>query len=132
MAVRKRAPHNFDGERFNVTKLNDQEVRKQYHIQITDRFAALENLRDDEDINRAWESMKGNIKTSASGSLGLYELKQHTCTPWFDEECLGILDRRKQAKIHWIQDPSRNKVDNLNNLKRNASRHFRNNKKKHI
>jgi hypothetical protein len=39
-------------------------------------------------------------------------LKQHK--PQFDEKCLGILDQRKQAKIQWIQDPSQNNVDNLN------------------
>jgi hypothetical protein len=35
-------------------------------------FAALENLNDSRDINRAWENMKDHIKTSAQESLGLY------------------------------------------------------------
>jgi hypothetical protein len=43
-------------ERFNLRKLNDLQVRKQYQIQISNRFAALENLSDSEDINRASES----------------------------------------------------------------------------
>jgi hypothetical protein len=30
-------------------------------------------------------------------SLGLHEVKQHK--PWFDEECSGFLDQRKQAKM---------------------------------
>ena len=46
-------------------------------------FAALENLSDNEDIIRAWENIKENIKTSAKESLGLCEFKQHK--PWFDE-----------------------------------------------
>jgi hypothetical protein len=70
-------------------------MRKQYQIEITNRFAALENLSDDEDINRAWENIKENRKTSATESLGLHKLKQHK--PWFDEECLGFLDQRKKA-----------------------------------
>ena len=49
-------------------------------------FAALEILSDSEDINRARENMRENIKTSATDSLGLHELKQHN--PRFDEECL--------------------------------------------
>jgi hypothetical protein len=57
------------------------EVRKQYRIEITNRFAALENITDDEDMNRAWESIKNNIKTLAKESLGLHEMKQHK--PWF-------------------------------------------------
>jgi dsDNA-specific endonuclease/ATPase MutS2 len=90
----------------------------------------LENLHTDEAVNRAWENIKENIKTSAKDSLGLQELKQHR--PWFDQECLGFLDQRKQAKMQWIQDPSRNNVDNLNNVRREASRHFRNKNKPYL
>ena len=68
-----------------MRKLNELEVRKQYQIEISNRFAALENLSDDKDINRAWENIKEIIKTSAKDSLGLHELKWHK--PWFDEEC---------------------------------------------
>jgi len=90
LAVRKQGAQKSDGGRFNLRKLNDLEVRKQYQIEITNRFGALENVREDEDINRTWESIKENIKISATESLGMYETKQHK--PWFDEECLGILD----------------------------------------
>ena len=72
-------------ERFNLRKLSELEVRKEYQIKILNRFAALENLSDGEDINRAWENIEENIKTSATKSLGLHQLKQHK--PWFDEEC---------------------------------------------
>ena len=96
LAVRKQAAQKSDGARFNLRKLNDVEVRKQYQIEITNRFAALENVSEDENINRVWESIKENIKTSATESLGMHEMKQ--LKPWFDEECLGILDQRKQAK----------------------------------
>jgi hypothetical protein len=41
----------------------------------SNRSAALENLNDNKDIKRVWESIKGDNKTSARGSLGLYELK---------------------------------------------------------
>ena len=53
-------------------------------------------------------------------------MKQHK--PWFDEECLGFLDQRKQAKLQWLQDPNQSSVDNLNNVRCEASRHFRNKK----
>jgi hypothetical protein len=35
-------------------------------------FAALENLKDSKDINRGWENIEDNIKTSAQESLDLY------------------------------------------------------------
>ena len=65
------------GERFNLRKLNGLEFRKQYQIEITNRFAALENLSDGEDINGAWENIKEDIKTSAKESLGAQKLKQY-------------------------------------------------------
>jgi len=130
MAVSKQAAQKLDGERFNLRKINEQEFRKQYQTEISNRFAALENLSDSEDINRAWENIKENIKTSAIESLGLHELKQHK--PWFDEECLHFLDQRKQAKMQWVQDPSKSSVDNLNNVRCEASRHFRNKKEEHL
>jgi len=97
LAVSKQPAQKFDGERFKLRKLNELEVRKQYQIEITNRFAALENLSDDEGINRVLENIKENIKTSAKESLGQHELKQHK--PWFDEECLGCLDQRMQPKM---------------------------------
>ena len=45
----------------------------------------MENLNDDEAVNRTWENINENIKTSAEESLGLHEFKQNK--PWFDEEC---------------------------------------------
>jgi len=120
----------LDGERFNLRKLNELEVRKQYQIEISKRFAVLENLSDSEDINRVWENIIDNIKASAKESLGLQELKQHK--PWFEEECLRFLDQRKQAKMQWVQDPSQSNVDDLNNVRREASRHFKNKRKAYL
>jgi len=73
LAVNKQAVQKYDGKRFNLRRLNELEVRKQYQIEITSRFAALENLSVCEDINRAWENIKESIKTSAKESLVLHE-----------------------------------------------------------
>jgi len=59
----------------------------------------------------------------------MHKIKQRKTE--FDEESLGILDQRKQAKMHWIQNPSQSNGDNLNKVRRDDSRHFRN-KKRHI
>ena len=44
-AVIKQAAQKLYGERFNVRKLNELEVWKQYQIEITEIFTALENLK---------------------------------------------------------------------------------------
>jgi hypothetical protein len=67
---------------------------------------------------------KHNI--SAKESIRHWEGKRHK--PWFDEECSELVDRRKQAKLQWLQDPSEVIEDNLSNVRQEASRHFRNKK----
>jgi hypothetical protein len=52
--------------------------------------------------------------------------------PWFDEECSQFLDQRKQAKMQCLQDLNHSNIDNLNNIRREASRHIRNKKKEYL
>ena len=47
-------------------------------------------------------------------------------------KCLHFLDQRKQAKIQWVQNPRQSNVDNLNNVRCEASRLFRNKKKAYL
>jgi len=68
LAVSKLA-WKFEVERLKLRKLSELEVRKQYHIKIVNMSAALENLNESEDINRAWENIKENIKTSAKDRI---------------------------------------------------------------
>jgi hypothetical protein len=63
LTVSKEEAQKFDVEKFNLRKLNELEARKKYQIKISNRFAALENLNDSDEINRAWENIKENIKT---------------------------------------------------------------------
>jgi hypothetical protein len=49
------------------------------------------------EINSAWETIRENIKISATESIGYYELRKQK--PWFYEDCSKLLDQRKQAKL---------------------------------
>jgi hypothetical protein len=82
------------------------------------------------DINRIWETIRENIKISAKESLGFYELKKHK--PWFDERYSVLLDQRKQAKLHWLHDPSEINGDNLNNIRLETYKHIRNKKREYM
>jgi hypothetical protein len=66
LSVSKRRVKKFDVDRFNLRKLNDVKLR----VKILKTFANLENLNDNVDINRTWESIRENIKASANESLG--------------------------------------------------------------
>jgi hypothetical protein len=43
-----------------------------------------------------------------------------------------VLDKRKQAKMQWIQDPTQSNVDTPCTVRHKASRHFRNKKKEYL
>jgi hypothetical protein len=105
MAMSKQTMHRFYMERFDLTKLNEVEVKKEeYWFEISNRLAALEILDAEVDFNRAWETITENIQISAKECQRYYKLKKRK--PWFDEECSKLLDQRKQAKLQWLQDSS--------------------------
>jgi hypothetical protein len=64
-------------ERFNLKKLNKVEGKKQYRVEVSKRFASLEDLNVEVEINSAWEMIRENIKSSAKEIIGYCELKKH-------------------------------------------------------
>jgi hypothetical protein len=90
MAVSKPAAQKIERDRFNLKKINEGEVKKQCQVTITKKFAALENLDDNGDINRAWDNISENNKILAQESLGYCESKH--CKLWFDKECSKLVD----------------------------------------
>jgi hypothetical protein len=80
-------------ERLNLKKLNGVGGKVQYRVEISNRFAALENIDTEVDVNKDWETF---IKISAKESLVYYELQKHM--PWIDEGC-SKLDQMKQTKL---------------------------------
>jgi hypothetical protein len=75
--------------------------KEQYRVEVSNRFAALEDLDSEDEINCSWEMIGENITISAKGSLGYFELKKHKIL--FDKGCSNLLDQRKQAKLQWLQ-----------------------------
>jgi hypothetical protein len=113
LSARKQAAQETDvEEKFNLKKLSAMEVRKQYHTEISNRFAALKNLYDKEDIKRAWKNIKENIKISVKDTLRPYE--------------------KMQTKMQWLHDPNQSNAEDLNNASHETSRNFRNKKREYM
>jgi hypothetical protein len=98
LSVNKQRSQRFDMDRFNLKKLHEEGGKEQFRVEVSNRFAALEDLDAKVEINSAWETIRENIKISAKESLGYFELKKHK--PWFDEGCSELL--RKEAKLQWL------------------------------
>jgi hypothetical protein len=93
LAVNKQRLHRFHTERFSLKMLNEVEGKEQFRVEVSNRFAALEDMNAEVKINSAWEMIRENINISAKQSLGYYELKKHK--PWFNKVCSKLLDPRK-------------------------------------
>jgi hypothetical protein len=63
LTVNKQRSHRFDMEKFNLKKLNDVEGKEQFRVEVSNRFAALQDLDTEVEINSAWETIRENIKT---------------------------------------------------------------------
>jgi hypothetical protein len=68
LAVNKQGSHRFDMERFNLKKLKEVEGKEQYEVEVSTRFAALEDLDSEVEINSAWETIRENTEISAKES----------------------------------------------------------------
>jgi hypothetical protein len=69
LTVNNQRSHRFHMERFNLKKLNEVEGKEQFCVEVSDRFAALEDLDTEEGINIAWETIREIIKISAEECL---------------------------------------------------------------
>jgi hypothetical protein len=70
LAVNKQRSHGVHMERFDLKKLNKVEGKEQFCVEVSNRFAALEDLGAEVEINSAWETIRENINISAKESLG--------------------------------------------------------------
>jgi hypothetical protein len=50
LAGSKQTAHRVHMRRFSLKKLNEVEVKEQYRVEISNRFAALENLDTEVDV----------------------------------------------------------------------------------
>ena len=52
--------------------------------------------------------------------------------PWFHEEFSRVLAQTKQDKMQWLQETIQNNKNNLNNVRHEVSRHFKNKKNEYL
>jgi hypothetical protein len=69
LAVNKQMSHRIHMERFNLKKLNEIEGKEQYCVEVSNRFAALEHLETEVEINTALETEYQNFSNKDSRLL---------------------------------------------------------------
>jgi hypothetical protein len=61
---KKQGSHKFHRKRFNLKKLNEVDGKEKYHVEVSNRSAALEDLDAEVELNSIWESIRERIKIS--------------------------------------------------------------------
>jgi hypothetical protein len=59
-------------------------------------------------------------------------MKKRKHMPWFDEGYPELLERGKHTKLQWLQDSSEMNGNNLNNIKHEPNRYFRNKRSEYL
>jgi hypothetical protein len=62
LAVNKQRSHGFHMERFKLKKVNEVDGKEKHRVEVSNRFAALEDLDAEVEINSAWKTITENIK----------------------------------------------------------------------
>jgi hypothetical protein len=122
LAMNKQRSHRFHTKVFNLREFNKVEGKENYHVEVSDRCAALEDLDTEVKINTAWE-IENIKKKSAKERLSYYELKKHK--PCFEEGCSELLNQRKEAKLELLQNLREVNGDNMNKTRQEFRGHFR-------
>jgi hypothetical protein len=58
LAMNKQGSHKFQMERFNLKMLIEVEGKEKYHVELSHRFAVLEDLDAEVEINTTWEMIR--------------------------------------------------------------------------
>ncbi|KAJ4441048.1 hypothetical protein ANN_10898 [Periplaneta americana] len=96
------------------------------------RLATLgssDEFEKDLNVNSVWENIRDSIKIAAEQSIGYYGTKKKK--PWFDDCCM-VVERRKQTKLKFLQDPVEKNRDNYFNERWEASRTLSNKKRDYL
>jgi hypothetical protein len=64
ISVSKRTRQTFELDRFDMTKLDDVEIKEKYQVEISHRFTALESLDESIDINNSSEVLEQCFSTA--------------------------------------------------------------------
>ena len=89
--------------------------RKEYAIEINNKFELLENLDDDDsinnNINKKWENIKTIIKETKQQLIEKDEGTETFKNKWYDEECKFAIVEMKKAREKWLIKGRREKEE---------------------
>jgi hypothetical protein len=100
LSLKKGIKQHLVADRHNLNKLVDHETRKEYQIDVANRFWALEGL-EISSVDDTWVKIRDNIKESTEEKVGILERDRNKS--WFDQECSELANKRKRPKLFLLK-----------------------------
>ena len=66
-------------------------------------------------VDDTWVNIRDSIKASAKEKVGVLETNRNK--PWFDQECSELANKRKKAKLLWVQNPNDQTAEDFSNVR---------------
>ena len=109
----------------DIEKLQNEDTRAEYQLELTNRFAALQD-------EASWDDVKHVVLSTAGDVLGHLDGRGRR-NPWFDEDCENICEERKEKRIQWLEDQDNEvKRDEFRSCRRRAKRTIRRKKREEL
>ena len=77
--IKKGIQQHLVADRYNLNKLVDHGTRKEYQIDVANRFSFLEGL-EISSVHDTWVNIRDSIKASTKEKVGVLETNKNT--PW--------------------------------------------------
>ena len=103
----------------NLNSLLDHKITKEYQRDIANRFIAFEGL----EISSVYDicvKIRDSIRASAEEKVGIFQTYKNKL--WFDQEWSELVNKRKQTKLVWLQNPNNQAAEDLTNIMRDNCR----------
>lgn len=118
--------------KYNVNKLKNLEIQQNFQLELTNRFQALENLPDTNDVSeveRDWVRVKDVINNTCKEVLGF---KKHTDNPWISDNSISLIDQRRKVRDKLCSQECPENRDEYNMLNRRVKKSVRRDKRNYI
>ncbi|KAL4143409.1 hypothetical protein QTP88_005744 [Uroleucon formosanum] len=114
-------------DRYEVNKFKDKTVCDLFKQRMNEAMSNL-HINQLDTIDGKWEAIKETLKVVTDTTIGK---QKKVKKPWFNTSCEEALNRRKEARLQWINDPTnREKESTYKERQKEASNIFRFEKRK--
>jgi hypothetical protein len=104
--LRVKAVNKNKEERKIVNILQIPDWKKEYAIEIHNRFEILTNMEDEGDADKTidgkWENIKTIIKETTQKIIEKDGGAERLRNQWYDEECKTAIEEMKRARERWL------------------------------